>query len=278
MIKRYSFSDGFDDTVRNDYERDGALVFEGFASPAECQRLSDRIDHLVSSFEEPQDRSIFGDHIDDRYFMESGDKVRFFFEKNAGTRKPAKALNKIGHALHDIDPVFSAFFRGERFRSLSELLLLHEPRLLQSMVIFKQPNIGGAVGWHQDATFLRTIPESVTGFWIALEDATTENGCLNVIPGGHKGPLRRWFGRGGDGDLYDRVLDETPFDETAAEALEVEAGTLIVFHGRMPHMSRRNSSDKSRIAVTLHVIDGFADYPADNWLQRAPDMPLRGFT
>ena len=63
------------------------------------------------------------------------------------------------------------------------------------MYIFKQPRIGGEVLCHQDSTFLYTNPESTVGFWIALEDATINNGCLWVNPGGHKGPLRKLFVR-----------------------------------------------------------------------------------
>ena len=76
-----------------------------------------------------------------------------------------------------------------------------EPRLLQSMLIFKHAGIGGEVVSHQDATFLYTEPMTVMGLWFALEDATIENGCLFAQPGGHRGPLRRLFRRSGSGDL-----------------------------------------------------------------------------
>ena len=50
-----------------------------------------------------------------------------------------------------------------------------------------------------------------------------------------------------------------------------------MLHGLLPHLSGANRSARSRHAYTLHVIDGNARYPADNWLQRAPELPLRGF-
>jgi len=59
--------------------------------------------------------------------------------------------------------------------------------------------------------------------------------------------------------------------------LEVEAGTLVVLHGLLPHWSAPNRSERSRHAYALHVIDAAARYSADNWLQGAPEMPLRGF-
>ncbi len=76
-------------------------------------------------------------------------------------------------------------------------MTLRQPLLLQSMYLFKQPHIGGEVGWHQDATYLHTRPSTVTGFWIALDDAGRDNGCLMALPGGHRGPLRQRFHRAG---------------------------------------------------------------------------------
>ena len=68
------------------------------------------------------------------------------------------ALNKIGHALHDLDPVFDRISRQPRLAALARALGLAQPLLLQSMYLFKQPQIGGEVGWHQDATYLHTRP------------------------------------------------------------------------------------------------------------------------
>lgn len=282
-VDHFTMTEGITNAMRAAYDRDGFLVVEGFASPKDCSALSDRIDSLIEAWEAPASPTVFGAHAADRYFLESGDRIRFFFEAGAvddagrPTRPVPTALNKIGHALHDLDPVFDRFFRSNRFRALSQGLGLHDPRLLQSMVIFKQPGIGAPVGMHQDATFLRTDPPSVTGFWIALEDATLDNGCLLAVPGGHREPLRKWFGRGEGDGLETRILaEDEPFGGKPVP-LEVPAGTLIVLHGFLPHASGPNRSARSRRAVTLHVIDGALPYPADNWLQRREGMPLRGF-
>ncbi len=144
------------------------------------------------------------------------------------------------------------------------------------MYIFKQPRIGGEVTCHQDAAFLHTEPQSVIGLWFALEDATLENGCLQAARGGHQGPLRSRFLRHGL-RTETVTLDPTPLPCAGLLPLEVEEGTLVVLHGLLPHGSAPNRSARSRHAYTLHVIDGRARYGADNWLQRKPDMPLRGF-
>ena len=146
------------------------------------------------------------------------------------------------------------------------------------MLIFKQPAIGGEVTWHQDGSFLYTVPQSVTGFWFALEDASLENGCLWVLPGQHKNGLRSRFRRI-NGQLQTETLPKAPrFNENDGTPLEVSAGTLVVLNGALPHYSDANRSSKSRYAYTLHAISGAADYPEDNWLQRGRDLPLRRFS
>ena len=178
--------------------------------------------------------------------------------------------------MHDLDPVFGGFSRTPALAALVRDLGVAAPLLLQSMYIFKQPEIGGEVVCHQDASFLRTEPHSVVGLWFALQDATVENGCLWALPGHHRGPLKSRFLRV-EGGLDTEVLDPSPWPEADRVPLEARQGTLVVLHGFVPHLSGPNRSPRSRDAYTLHVIDGACRYTDDNWLQRAPDLPLRGF-
>ncbi len=270
-----------------DYEEAGVLILENFVTPEVCRRLQARIMRLVEEFDPNDLKHIFSamkqTQLDDRYFEESGDKIRFFFEHDAfdeegNLRQPkADSLNKMGHAMHDLDPVFDQFSRTQHLRQVADNLGFDDPVILQSMVIFKPPRIGGEVYCHQDSTFLYTEPESCVGFWFALEDATLENGCMQFIPGGHRMGLKERHFRGADGKLQFETLDDTPWPEETALPAEARAGTLVIFNGRAPHKSGPNLSGNSRHAYTLHVIDRNAHYPDDNWLQRSPDLPLRGF-
>jgi phytanoyl-CoA hydroxylase len=271
---------------RSNFERDGFLVLPGFVPRAACERLRGRMAELVEGFEPGAVRTVFSTtsrrHAQERYFLESGDQVRFFFEEEAfdadGALRQAKArsINKVGHALHDLDPVFDGFSRRPELAALVAELGVAQPLLLQSMYIFKQPRIGGEVVCHQDAAFLHTEPLSVLGLWFALEDATVENGCMYALPGSHRGPLRTRFLRTGD-STRTVTLDPTPLPAQGLVPLEAPEGTLIVLHGLLPHLSGPNRSARSRHAYALHVIDGAARYGTGNWLQRGPDMPLRGF-
>jgi phytanoyl-CoA hydroxylase len=269
------------------YERDGFLVLENFVTSEACDALRARAEELVRDFDPAGVISIFSTRAQTRtsddYFLESGDKIRFFFEEQAfnpdGTLKQNKnqSINKIGHALHDLDPVFNSFSRTPQIRQLVSDLGLRDPLLLQSMYIFKQPRIGGEVTCHQDATFLYTEPPRMAGLWFALEDATVENGCLWAAAGGHKLGLKSRFVRAEVGGTRFEAVNDLSWPEEKLQPLEVRKGTVIVLDPLLPHLSRENRSDKSRHAYTLHIIDASTQYPQENWLQRSRELPLRGF-
>ena len=154
---------------------------------------------------------------------------------------------------------------------------MSSPRLLQSMYIFKQPRIGGEVNCHTAHTFLWTEPQSVVGFWFAIDDATTENGCMWALPGGHNIPVKSRSRVNADRSAsYMEVFDESPYPTEGLVPLEAERGTLVLLNGTLPHLSGPNTSDKPRHAYTIHAIDAQAHYPADNWLQR-PNLVMSGF-
>ena len=282
----FNFSDlPFSIEMSEFWKDKGYIVIEDFYKEDQCNQLIHRSQYLIENnvFNNSLN-SVFDtvsqSHKDDIYFLESGDKIRYFLEEKANiSEKNIKTnkqfiFNKIGHALHDLDEVFYKFSHRKDLDMIAKSIGFQKPLLLQSMYIFKQPKFGGEVVCHQDSTFLYTKPETVIGFWVALEDANIDNGCLWVASGAHKGPLRKLFTKKNN-KMTMVTLNETPFEKTDT-VLEVKQGTLVLLHGRLPHYSCENKSNKSRHAYSLHIIDGNSVYPKENWLQR-PLMPLKGF-
>ena len=268
------------------FSETGYLVLEDFVSKTECRRLIERAETLTSSFVENGPLSRFttdeARRSTDERFIRSARGSEFFFEDEAVvdgrlTMSPLAACNKIGHALHDLDPTFASFSRTSELERVASQIGLADPLLIQSMFIFKNPRVGGRVDWHHDAAFLYTEPVTVTGFWFALEDADRDNGCLWVAPGAHTQEVRRRFVKGPDGDTW--FVPEEPVELEISEPtpIEVPAGTLVIFDGRLPHFSAANRSAKRRCAYTLHLIDRSSHYPDDNWLQATESHPFRGF-
>jgi phytanoyl-CoA hydroxylase len=257
----------------------GFLLLEALFSKQEICTLRNAALEIVDDFDIGRHRTVFQtsdrDAGRDDYFFDSAEAVHCFLEEGALneagelSRPKNLAINKIGHAMHDQVSDFTSFCRQPVIGEILRDLGLHAPQLWQTMYIFKQPSIGGEVRWHQDASYLVTTPAAVTGLWVAIEDATKDNGCLWMQPGQHRSPLREiyqvdWEKR--EGLLTS--LDSSPWAVEKAVAVEAPAGSLVLFHDHMPHYSSQNRSRLSRHAFTMHVADSGSRWSETNWLQR----------
>lgn len=287
---------GLTDNEVEHFLKEGVLCIPDFLTPEETQSLLSRAHEILRDFDmdthpKTQFKTGNNNHVGDQYFFDSSDKISYFFDVDAfdevGNLKYPKeqAINKIGHGLHMRDDLFRRITLDPKIKSIAHSLDFKDPRVLQSMCIFKHPvndkssQRENAVPPHTDGTFLFTKPQSAVGFWFALEDCTKENGCLSYNPGSHRTfPITKRFvkvNEGKDGcnfvDVeYDTSTDLPEDKEEDYKVVECKAGSLILIHNSVLHKSENNVSNKSRFAYTFHVIDGTTEYDKLNWLQVPP--------
>ncbi|WOO40883.1 phytanoyl-CoA dioxygenase family protein [Rubellicoccus peritrichatus] len=145
-------------------------------------------------------------------------------------------------------PIFQNIcYNHPKISGILKGILKDDFNLYQSMALIKPPHGGVDKPWHQDnAYFSVENLDQVAGIWIALDDAAVENGCMHVLPGGHRlGPMRHHH-------TTDCEIVEGKFDTSKAVAVPVKAGGALFFHGCLPHFTPKNNSDQRRRAIQYH--------------------------
>lgn len=268
----------------NFFNDNGYLVIDPFLCNQEIEFLQDSIKDIIINTPLNEIRGIFttGDNEletkSNNYFLQSSDKVKIFLEEKALTNgklnRPLElSINKIGHNLHSLNNVYYHFTHQKKFKDICSDLNMSKPLIIQSMYIFKPPEIGGNVKPHQDSCFLYCEPQSCLGFWMPLEDTNKINGCLWVLPESHKTKIiNRFKLNKKNSELYyeppinyeylNKIWPEDKFIP-----LEVKKGCLVILHGNIVHKSDENKSNISRHAYTFHVIDAQSKWSEENWLQ-----------
>ena len=159
---------------------------------------------------------------------------------------------RIRSGFHDI--LWSSAF----VEPASQLLGNASVRFWHDQLFCKPAQHGGVVAWHQDYSYwTRTTPMQHLTCWIGLDDATTDNGCLQYIPGSHHWDLLPITGLAGDMEAIKEVLNEEQWEQFQNPvAIELKAGECAFHHPLLVHGSYENRTDRPRRAVVLNV---FAD-------------------
>ncbi len=184
----------------------------------------------------------------------------------------ADALAKILciHQPHYISPVMKKFAMHAKICGvLSQITAAHLPhwdgsvKCMQTMLFVKPPQFQGQA-WHQDEIYIPTRDRSLIGAWIAMDDATLENGCLWVVPGSHRmGYLypQRAHNRN---EEFDFAPESYGFDENQQVPVVVKAGTVVFFNGYLLHRSFKNkTTDSYRRVLVSHYMNSWSHLPWD---------------
>lgn len=239
--------DNLDETQLSTFREQGFIAFENVLSPDEVATARQRLSVLVRNL-------IVGESVrKGQVLSPPGGSYHVQFEPAAeldDTSDPDELelrVRKLMGYCQD-DPFFhQQSHHHPRIQGILTSLLGPGSQMFQDMALVKPPHIGSIKPWHQDNAYFTVAPlDQVLGVWIALDKATSENGCMFVIPGGHQRGARRHY--------HDRDCEILPdrIDESEAIPIELEAGGAIFFYGMLPHQTPPNRSPHRRRALQWH--------------------------
>ena len=123
-----------------------------------------------------------------------------------------------------------------------------------SSVFAKPPGVGKAIQWHQEGHYWPMRPLIATSTWIAIDDASPENGCLRFVPDSHRHGLYRHSDEHRANGLLQRSMDDPSFDDESARDIVVSAGQVSLLDTFVAHGSNANTSSRRRAAVTVRYM------------------------
>jgi ectoine hydroxylase-related dioxygenase (phytanoyl-CoA dioxygenase family) len=202
------------------------------------------------------------------------------FHSNESTNPSTVLFHALG--AWRISEVFHDLLWNPAFVVPAGQLLGGTVRFWHDQLFCKPPRLGGVVAWHQDYSYwTRTQPMAHLTCWIALDDATLENGCLQYVPGSHRWSLLPLTGLAGGMDAIDSVLSEGQKRDFKPVAIELRKGEASFHHPLMVHGSSENRSNRPRRGAVINVVrDGVRSATEEPLLQGVPALgagtPLGG--
>ncbi len=175
------------------------------------------------------------------------------------------ALRKIQEVYH-VEPDFKAVAASDKILDIVAELIGPDIYYHSSKLMFKPAHGGRRKPWHQDFAYWQEMNTRQVTVWSAIDGATRENGCIQVIPGSHKQGLIPHH------HLEDYMVDESDIDSTQVVYAEMEPGDVLFFNVLTLHASAPNNSDKPRLST---IID-FDSQPKPRRSRLGSDIPLRG--
>ena len=239
------------------YVNDGYLVMPNLIASAELEELKDEIVKLARGRYPVRDLPALSPDASDE-----------------------QALQQILciHQPHFFSPVILKYVKHPKICGvLSQIVGAHLPgwdgsvKCMQSMFFVKPPGFQGQA-WHQDEIFIPTRDRSLAGAWIAVDDATIENGCMWCLPGSHRNGYLYPLGPHDNPDEFDGTDQSYGFDDLNEVPIEVKAGTVVFFQGYLLHRSRKNRGCRYRRVLVNHYMNAWSLLP---WRLKDGESPSR---
>ena len=150
---------------------------------------------------------------------------------------------------------FLEFARDETILNMVEQVLGNDFALWNSSFFAKPARVGTRTPWHQDGEYWAMRPLATCTVWMAIDDATLENGCLRFIPGSHKGKrVRQHQTNNAPGLALNQELTQNEFEESDAVDMVMQAGQMSLHDVYLVHGSEPNRSDHPRRGMTLRFM------------------------
>jgi phytanoyl-CoA hydroxylase len=168
------------------------------------------------------------------------------------------------HFPHKISPVIKNYLFHNSVVDTLTKIVSPNVKCMQSMLFVKAPGKAGQA-WHQDEYYIPTRDKSLIGVWIAIDDATIENGCLWIIPGSHKPSYMMNRVENTSSEYADTdTIDVSNYPQDHLVPVEVKSGAIVFFNGYVLHSSKRNkTTDCFRTALVNHYMSAESMLPWD---------------
>ena len=197
-------------------------------------------------------------------------KENIELEPSSGGLHSFQTVRKL-KACAENDPVMMRYARSEKILDVMQSLLGPDIKLFDSQAFMKPPG-GVEKAYHQDSAYFSIEPMALATCWVALDDVTTENGCLWVIPGSHRGGVLAHSEKWMVGDRVDKRIPESAFDRNTEVPITMRAGSCSIHHSLLLHSSRPNQTTHSRRGLAFHFLTARSRWTDPN--RPKPDFPL----
>ena len=160
-------------------------------------------------------------------------------------------------SVHYENPYFRDLFLSPPLVDVAAQILGPDIALFTSYIIRKRPQDGLPVEWHQDAAYFPIEPMETFTLWLAVDDSTAFNGCMQVLPGTHRG--RQIMAHNLDQERRTTLPLSIDPDTSAAVDVELEAGAFSLHDAFLWHGSNPNRSDRRRCGITIKYVPTYVE-------------------